>query len=170
MNSNNTFECFPLRMVAAANVVPLGIYAIGIYLMFRLGLIWGWLYLVFCFFAEIRIMMMSCRYCYYYGKLCGLGRGKLASLFLRKGDPKVFLEKKITWKDLVPDLLVALIPFLAGIYLLIAGYSWKLLILTVLLFILASFGNGFIRGNIVCKYCKQRGFGCPAEKLFRKKN
>ena len=162
------FESFPLWMVAIADAVAFGIYIIGTYIMFKLGAVFGWLYLLFCLFVEIRVMRMSCIHCYYYSKLCGLGRGKLASLFFGKGDPKKFLEKKVAWKDLIPDLLVALIPFIIGIYQLILGFNWSMLFFVILLFALASFGNGFVRGNFACKYCKQKELGCPAEKLFSK--
>lgn len=163
---NVTFDDFPLRMIIVSDTVAFGIYIIGALIMFRLGMIWGWIYIFACLVAEIRIMRMSCVHCYYYGKFCGLGKGKLAALFFSKGDPKKFLEKDIKWKDLIPDLLIALVPFFAGIFLLIAGFSWLLLLLLLALLALATAGNGFIRGSIVCKYCKQRKLGCPAERFF----
>jgi hypothetical protein len=168
MKSNKTFECFPLWMVAIVDIVAFGIYIIGAYIMFKLGLNWGWLYLLYCLIVEIRVMRISCVHCYYYGKLCGLGRGKLASLFFRKGNPKKFLEKKIIWKDLITDLLVSLVPFILGIYILFNDFSWSMLILIIILLFLTTFGNGFVRGNFACKYCKQRELGCPAERLFAK--
>jgi len=155
-------------MFALADIVALGIYIIGAYIMFKLGAVFGWLYLLFCLIVEIRVMRASCIHCYYYGKLCGLGRGKLASLFFRKGDPKKFLGKKISWKDLIPDLLVSLIPFILGIYILFNDFSWSMLLLLLILLFLTTFGNGSVRSNFACKYCKQRELGCPAEKLFAK--
>jgi hypothetical protein len=169
MRSNKIFEHFPAWMVIAADTVPLSIYFIGAYVMFTSGTLWGVLYLFYCLFFETRIMRFSCVHCYYYGKLCGLGKGKLAALFFKKGSPQRFLEKKITWKDLIPDLLVSLVPFIIGVYLLVKDLSWIMLFLIVSLFLLTTFGNGFIRGNIVCKYCKQRALGCPAEKFFAQK-
>ena len=168
MESNKTFDNFPLWMVAIADILAFVIYIIGAYIMFKFGAVFGWLYLLLCLIVEVRVMRISCIHCYYYGKLCGLGRGKLASLFFGKGDPKKFLEKTITWKDIIPDLLVSLIPFLIGIYILFNDFNWSMLILIVILLLLSTFGNGFVRTNFACKYCKQRELGCPAEKLFRK--
>ena len=168
MNSNKTFEYFPLWMVIIADIVAFGIYIIGAYIIFKFSVIGGWLYLLFCLIVEIGVMRLSCINCYYYGKLCGMGRGKLASLFFGKGDPKKFLEKKITWKSLIPDLLVSLIPFIIGIYILLNDFNWFLLILILALTFLTTFGNGFVRTNFACKYCKQKELGCPAEKLFEK--
>ena len=34
--------------------------------------------------------------------------------------------------------------------------------------ILTTIGNGFIRGTLTCKYCKQGELGCPADRLFNK--
>ena len=153
-------------MVVIADMVAFGIYIIGSYIMFHIGAIWGWLYILFCLFVEVRVMRASCMHCYYYGKWCGLGRGKLAALLFRKGDPKKFIERKITWRDLIPDVLVSLIPFALGIYLIFIGFSWLMLALILLLLFLTTFGNGSVRRNFACKYCKQRELGCPAEKLF----
>jgi hypothetical protein len=36
----------------------------------------------------------------------------------------------------------------------------------VLLAALSLGGNSFVRTRIVCKYCRQREIGCPAEKFF----
>jgi len=168
MEINKAFECFPPWMVAISDIVALGIYIIGAYIMFKLGAIWGWLYLLYCLTVEIRVMRISCIHCYYYGKLCGLGRGKLASLFFGKGVSNKFIEKKIAWKDLIPDLLVSLIPFILGIYILFIDFNWPILILILVLLFLTTFGNGFIRTNFACKHCKQRELGCPAERLFAK--
>jgi len=155
-------------MIAIYNTVSYGIYIIGIYIMFRFGAIFGWLYIFFCLCSEIRIMRMSCIHCCYYGKWCGAGKSKLAALLFKRGDPRKFIEKEITWKHLIPDMLVSLIPFVTGIYLLFVSFNWIVLVAILLLILLTTLGNAFVHGNIVCKYCKQRELGCPAEKLFSK--
>jgi hypothetical protein len=116
---------------------------------------------------EIRLLRKSCVNCYYYGKRCAFGKGKLCSLFFKKGNKEGFTGD-FTWKDLIPDMLVAIIPLLIGITRLIVGFNWLLLSLIILLFFLVSTGNGFIRGSLACKYCKQREIDCPADKMFNK--
>jgi hypothetical protein len=74
------------------------------------------------------------------------------------------------WKDIVPDFLVFMIPVLAGILLLIQEFTWIVLILIIALFLLGFLGNALVRGQLACRYCKQREIGCPAEQLFDKKN
>ena len=70
---------------------------------------------------------------------------------------------------MIPDFLVGIIPIVAGIILLIQSFSWVILGLIIVLFFLFFGGTALIRGKLVCKYCKQREIGCPAEKLFNKK-
>ncbi|MFH0832854.1 MAG: hypothetical protein V1900_03995 [Candidatus Aenigmatarchaeota archaeon] len=118
---------------------------------------------------ESNVLRRSCVNCYYYGKLCGFGKGKVCSLFFKKGNPKKFIKDKITWKDIIPDFMVFIFPLIGGIILLVRSFNWILLILIAVLLSLSFAGNAFIRGSFACKYCKQREIGCPAEKLFMKK-
>lgn len=162
-----TFENYPFWIVFVSNLVSLGIYVIGAYIMYRLGIVWLILYLAYLLVLEFRLMK-HCANCYYYGKFCAFGKGKLCSLFFRKGQ-KSFCSFKLSWKDLLPDFLVALIPLVVGIVLLILDFSWMLLLLLIILVILASAGNSFVRSSLACKFCRQREIGCPAEQLFNKK-
>jgi hypothetical protein len=164
-----TYENFPAGMVFLAVVQSILIYALGAYILFQFSVWVMVLFLVYCLLIEFKVLKHSCVNCYYYGKFCGLGRGKICSLFFKKGNPKNFCKRQISWKDLIPDFLVSIIPLIAGIILLIMGFKWHILIILILLLILAFPGTGFIRGNFACKYCKQREIACPAEKLFNKK-
>jgi len=76
----------------------------------------------------------------------------------------------MTWKDLIPDMLVAIIPLIIGVVRLIMDFNWILLFIVILLFLLVSKGNEFVRGTLACKYCKQREINCPAEKMFNKES
>jgi len=164
----SSFENFPWWMVAICNAVGLAIYAIGLYLMARLGIVWGVLYAVYCVWVEWRILSRSCRYCYYYGKRCGFGKGRVCSWFFTKGSEQTWCTKRISWRDVVPDFMVSLIPLGVGIATLIRSFSWLVLLLIVILVFLGSVGTGLVRGQLACKYCKQRELGCPAEQLFSK--
>ena len=163
-----SFENFPLWMVLVCNAVGLAIYAIGFYLMARLGIVWGVLYAAYCVWVEWRILSRSCRYCCYYGKRCGLGKGLVCSWFFTRGEERSFCERRISWRDVVPDLLVPLIPVGVGIAMLIWSFSWFVLLLVVALLLLGSVCTGLVRTQLACKYCKQRELGCPAEQLFGK--
>ena len=159
-------ENYLLRVVFVSNLVSLMIYGIGAYILFRSGIIWAVVYLIFVVIFEFRLISGHCTDCYYYGKTCAFGKGRLSSLFFKRGSPEKFTATTITWKDIVPDFLLFIIPVLAGILLLIQGFTWTILILVIALLLLGFMGNALVRGQLACKYCKQREIGCPATQLF----
>ncbi|MFA4833792.1 MAG: hypothetical protein WC619_03010 [Patescibacteria group bacterium] len=169
MEQPKTYENYPGCIIFASNFVSIATYLIGAFIMAQIGLIWLVLYLLYIAGLEIRLMKWHCTSCYYYGKYCAFGKGKISSWFFKKGDPNNFLRNKITFKDILPDFLVSIIPLIAGLVLLISNFNWLILALIILLVILASAGSGFVRKNLACKFCKQREIGCPAEQLFNKK-
>jgi hypothetical protein len=165
MKEMKFYENYPYWIIIVSNLLTLSIYTIGITIIKPLGIIWLLIYLAYIVFLEIRLLRKSCVNCYYYGKRCAFGKGKLSSLFFKKG--KGFTGN-FTWKDLIPDMLVAIIPVIIGIVRLIMDFNWILLLFVILLFLLVSKGNEFVRGSLACKYCKQREINCPADKMFNK--
>ena len=137
-------------------------------MIYKVGWIWLTVFVLYIAWLEIRLLRRSCVNCYYYGKVCAFGKGKVSCLFFKKGDTNKFKQDKITWKDMVPDVMVSLIPIVAGIVLLVTDFNWLILSMVLLLLLLSSIGNGLIRGSLACKYCKQRESGCSAEQLFNK--
>lgn len=162
------FENYPFRISCTSVILAFVIYFIGAFIMSQFGALPLVMYIVYCLWMEYRLLKFSCAHCYYYGKNCGVGRGQLCALLFKKGDPKKFSQKEITWKDLLPDLFVSFVPILFGIIFLIRDFSILILFLMVVLFFLSFMGNAIMRGQFLCPYCKQKELGCPAEKLFNK--
>ncbi len=169
MEQPKSYENYPCWIMLISNFVSIVTYLIGTFIISQIGLIWLGLYLAYIIWLEIKLMKKSCVNCYYYGKYCAFGRGKISSWLFKKSSSHKPLKNKITWKDVLPDFLVSIIPLIIGIILLVLNFNWLLLTLIVLLIILNSAGNGFVRSSLACKYCKQRKIGCPAEQLFNKK-
>lgn len=168
MAQEKSYENYPLWILLVSNLFSLIVYALGAFLMYLLGF---WLlvaYLLFIAFLEFRLLQGHCVDCYYYGKSCAFGKGRLSCLFFKKGDPNKFACMKITWKDILPDFLVSLIPMAVGVILLLREFNWLVLAAIVLLAVFGFIGSAFVRGSLACKYCKQRELGCPAEQLFAK--
>jgi hypothetical protein len=161
------YEHFPAWIVTVCNLVSWSIYAIGAYI---LGTIWIWLvipYLLYVLWLEVRLLRTGCVDCAYYGKACAFGKGKLCAMAFEQGDPQRFAARDISWAEVLPDLLVSILPMIGGIVLVVLnGWDWLIAILLVLLFALAFGGTGFVRGSFACKYCKQREIGCSAYELF----
>lgn len=164
----SSFENYPGWMVVICNAVGMAIYAIGLYLTVRLALVCGVLYAAYCVWMEWRLLSGSCRSCYYFGKRCGFGKGRVCAWLFDKAAEPTACKKPIKWQDVAPDFLVSIIPLGAGIALLVRDFSWLVLLLIVVLVALGSVGTGLVRGQLACKYCRQRELGCPAEQLFSK--
>ena len=169
MNKEKCFENYPFSIVLFSNLVSIAIYLIGAFVISKIGIIWLSLYLFFIISFEFRLIKWHCINCSYYGKVCAFGKGKISSIFFKKGNLKNFCKKQITWKDIIPDFMISLIPAIVGIIILVKDFDLIFLSLVIILLLLAFAGNGMVRSQLACKYCKQREIGCPAQKLFEKK-
>jgi len=161
-----TCERYPVGTVILANGVGLGTWAVGAYVMSGFGILWLIFYLGYCLWIEWRLLRHSCGNCYYYGRRCAFGKGELSALLFRRGNPQVFTDQRFTWKDVVPDFLVSLIPLTGGLALLIMHFDWRLVLALAAILALSSYGNALVRGKLACSRCKQRDIGCPAATLF----
>ncbi len=162
MQASERYSSYPLWIVFVSIAHAVAVYVLGAVILSSLTV---WLiapYLLLCLWLEVQVLRKSCRNCYYYGKTCGLGKGRLCALLFARGDPQRFVDRKVTWTDMVPDLLVVLLPLAGGIVSLILRFSWLYLLLLLALLVLSFLGNGLIRGSLVCKHCAQAQLGCPA--------
>ena len=163
------FENYPVRSIALSNLLSISIYSIGAFVLWTLAPIISICYLIYCAFLEIRILRRSCVDCYYYGRTCCFGKGRLSSSLFRKGEPKRFIQKQVGWFDILPDFMVTILPVIGGITSLMIDFYWLVLVSILVLLCLGFFGSALVRGSFACKYCKQRDLGCPALSLFEKR-
>jgi hypothetical protein len=159
---------YPAGIIVLTVLFSLLIYLIGPMILYQAGLVWLLLYLGYLLFLEIRLIFVHCPNCYYYNRVCAFGRGKFSGLFFKKGRTEKFSCNPFTWKGMIPDLMVFLMPVTAGIILLVLDFSGFLLMLMILFTFLNFSGNAFIRGHLACNHCKQAEMGCPALKLFNR--
>jgi hypothetical protein len=162
------YENYPARTVVLSNTLSVFIYLSGFYVMMQPGWIASLLYLLYILALEFRVVKYHCVNCFYFGKTCGFGKGKLSALFFKKGESARFCANEMTWKDMIPDILVSLIPLITGIVLLIIHFDFFVLAALILLIFLSTKGNEVIRGSYTCNHCIQKDLGCPADKLFNK--
>ena len=168
MESQKCYENYPAWIVVISNLVSLLTYFIGGLIIYQIGFFYLALYILYIFILEFRLLKGHCVNCYYYGKTCAFGKGRLSRLFFKRGDRIKFYHNNMTWKDIIPDFLVSVIPIIVGIITLIIHFNWLILSLMILLFILGFSGSAIVRSQLACKFCKQWKLGCPAEKLFEK--
>lgn len=169
MQKINTYENYPVWIVVLSNCTSIAIDLLGFLIILEIGFVFALVYLFYILFLEYRLIKNHCTDCYYLGKTCGFGKGLLSSLFFKKGENSKFCSMEMKWKDMLPDMLISLIPLIVGIVLLIIEFDFVLLVEIIFLVLLTTLGNSIIRGQFTCKFCKQSEIGCPAEKLFERK-
>ena len=162
------YDSYPARIVLVTLLHSLLTYALGAYILSGFGVVWVAPYLIYCLALRLRLVKAGCPDCWYYGKVCGLGLGWLSGRLFGPGDPRRFVSRKFTWLDLLPDMLVAIIPLVGGVVLLVMSFNWLLLGAVLALVLLAGPGNGFMHGSLLCRHCRQHDLGCPACDLFSK--
>jgi len=161
---------YPAHTIIIANILLLLVYLAGAYILFKLSVVTGILYVIFLIFIEFSIYREGCRYCYYYDGWCAFGKGKIAKIFFKKGNPKKFCEKQFSWKEFIPQILLVLIPIIVGIALLISRGFHVLTLIAVLYPVFNWFlVNPILYGKIACPHCKQGSICCPALEFFSKK-
>ena len=168
MKNTTSYENFPLWIPFIAVLISIISYGIGAIILSGLGIIFSILYILYCIAMELMIIFRSCKNCWYYGKICGLGKGKIAPLLVKKGDMTKFADRDLSMVHMIPDFLVVVLPLFGGIILLVLNFSILVLSLMVVLIVLFFGGTAFVRGTFACKYCKQKYIGCPAFDIFNK--
>jgi len=169
MKNPKIYDNYPLWIVILANIIMLAVYGAGAYIMFTLSLITGILYVAYLVFLELHYFKEGCTCCCYYGKLCAFGKGAIAAMFFKRGNPKKFSEKELSFKDFIPQILAILIPLVIGIALLISR-GFNILILMAIIYPVFSWFviNPIYYGKLACAHCKQGSICCPALKFFTK--
>ncbi len=81
METINRYDNYPARVVILSNLVSLGIYGLGFMIIYRLGLAFSFFYLIYILIFELRLIRNHCTNCYYWGKICGFGKGRVSSWF-----------------------------------------------------------------------------------------
>lgn len=169
MKEPAAFEKYPVTTVITFWLVALLNFAIGIYLLSLINIIFSLLYVIYIVAIELSVYREGCVSCWYYGKRCSSGRGVIAPHFFKKDDSKKFCERQVTWKNMLPTMLVTVIPVAAGLYLLSMGFTYLLIGLTIIPILTWFIWNPLVYGKLACPHCRQGRICCPANAFFGKK-
>ena len=166
-----TFEKYPAWMILVYYLASFSVYLAGLYLVYLIWPVFAIFLFVYIIYLEISVLREGCVRCYYYGKRCVCGKGKVAKIFMKKDEKRKFYERKITMKDMIPSFLPMIITLIAGIYLVVQGLpaiNFLVIGIAVWPLIVTFFGNPIVYGKLACPHCKQRELGCPACDFFMK--
>lgn len=110
-------------------------------------------------FAAIMLLFLLrkllCTHCYYYGKWCHIGWGKLTALIFPKGNPEEFNTG--LGQKLVPVTygLLMMVPILALVFSMLGAFTLEKLGLLIAIFAVSGY-SGFIARKNSCALCKMR--------------
>jgi hypothetical protein len=148
------YDEYPVRIVLLNLVELLALLALGLVLVAQLG--W-WAVLAVAIVGCLGLILSlayGCTRCHYYGRICGLGLGKIASLVFRQRERSEFgkaLSQTVAWT--LVGLTLAL-PLAAGLVSLTTGS--RLLGLAPLgVFLAIVFVIAFTHSRYVCGHCQQ---------------
>ena len=120
----------------------------------------AWIYLPFAFVTVfVGLRWLVCTECYYYGKWCPIGWGKLSAILFKQGNIEDF-DKSIGVK-LAPMTygLLTLVPLVCIVVSMIQDFAIPQVIVLVALLLLSAY-SGAISRRSSCKNCKMRSI-CP---------
>lgn len=148
------YDDYPVRIVLLNLVELLAALSLALVLVAQLG--W-WAVLAFAVVGCLGLMLSlayGCTRCRYYGRVCGLGLGKIASLVFRQRDQSDFgkaLSQTVAWT--LVGLTLAL-PLAAGLVSLTAG-SGLLGLAPLGVFLALVFVIAVTHSRFVCGHCRQ---------------
>lgn len=151
-------ENYPKHIIIIRWIILLSAFALGIYVLHEIHEILAIIYILYSVIALTLILPLSrCVSCFYYGKFCNTGWGKIAAYLFRKGDESKYVDH---YNYTIFLHLLWLVPLLAASLQLVRERDvFVAVILVAYLFIL--FVEKIILKKICCKRCHLREF-CPA--------
>jgi hypothetical protein len=131
-NSESNANAFSPHMgrIAYTNLPSALTYVIGTLIMFHLGLLYGFLFLIFLAVEITLFMKFACSYCALHGSVyCPSGYGLVAAKIFKGGDVSKFPKM---FKTFIPFFsIVWVIPLLGALYLLLTDFGLYYLVLTI---------------------------------------
>ncbi len=153
-------EEYPMSVVLIENLVLAIWILLGTIVILQESLIIGVFYVAGALLMILVVMRkIICTHCYYYGKRCHVGWGKISSLLFKKGNIETF--STCSGQKVAPLLfmLLALIPMLFGIGSLVRDFRIYKLVLVALL-LSAILYSTIVTRKKSCGSCKVKLI-CP---------
>jgi hypothetical protein len=149
---------YPKYVIIIRWIILTVAFALGIYILLGIKDVLGVLYVVYSLIALTLILPLSrCASCFYHGKVCNTGWGKVAAYLFPKGDESKFVAH---YSYAIFLHLLWLIPLLASFFQFVRKRDLlALIIFFSYLFILLV--ERVTLKKLACTRCHQREF-CPA--------
>lgn len=157
----NKLENYPIKIVCVSTTLTIISYLLGTFVLYVFHPVLGILFLLLAVSTIIVSMKLRCTYCYYLGKYCNFGLGKLAAIIFKKRDPTEFKNPRKVIPTAILSFGTMLVPVIAGIGLVLFDFSLINLGLLLMYILFGILPNFFVRGSF-CDKCMQGQLGCPS--------
>jgi hypothetical protein len=156
---------YPKPVIVIRWIVLAGAFGLGIYILTSIKELLGLVYVVYSLVALTLILPLSrCASCFYHGKACNTGWGKVAAYLFPKGDESKFVDN---YDYSIFIHLLWIIPLLASLFQLLRERSLLFLII-LLAYVLVLLLEKITLKKLACSRCRQREF-CPAVPFTKRK-
>jgi hypothetical protein len=160
-------ETYPIKIVCLSASLTIISYLAGAFVLYFFHPVLSGLYLILAVLTLVVSMKLRCTHCYYLGKYCNFGLGKVADIFFSKGDPEEFSNPRKVNVTATFSFGTMLIPIFVGVIIFITNINLFNLGLVVGYILIGIAPNFLVRGNF-CEKCMQGELGCPAYERMKK--
>jgi hypothetical protein len=151
-------ENYPKHVIVIRWIILLLAFGLGIYVLLEVHYVLAIIYIIYSIVALTLILPLSrCVSCFYHGKFCNTGWGKIAAYLFKKGDESKYVEH---YNYAIFLHLLWSIPLLVALLQLVRQRDILVLVVFVV-YIIVLFVEKIILKKLCCKRCHQREF-CPA--------
>jgi len=151
-------ETYPSRVIIVRWIILTVAFILGVFILSQIKPALGIIYALYALYALTLILPLSrCVNCFYYGRACNTGWGKVAAYLYGKGDESRYAEQ---YNYAVFLHLLWVVPLFASFFKLILEKSLFFLIV-FLAYSLVLWIEKVGLKKLACRKCHQREF-CPA--------
>ncbi len=158
-------DSYPLTSVTLNNLLLLLWITIGTVASYIFNPVAGIIYFLFFLITFILLKKLVCANCFYYGKWCSMGWGKLSALLFKKGKVEDFAGSPGMRIAPIVYGFLTLIPIILIIVSMIFKYEFRKIVV-LFLFLLLSFYTNFFNRKKACANCKMNML-CPGSLVKR---
>jgi hypothetical protein len=156
-NNNLATPChsrkIPLWLVLLDNIPTIFLFILGFLIINQVSTFAAVIYAVYAFFSVVWFWARICPYCHHFGTYaCPCGYGAISSKLFSRKDTSSF--QKVFRRNIFIVFPNWFVPLGIAIYLLIADYTVKVLILTIVFSIVGFIIIPLISKLVGCKNCE----------------
>ena len=156
--TENRTENYPLSWVLFENTLYIVIWILAAILLIPIKLyslpIVTTIWIIVVIFVQIILKKHNCSGCYYYGKMCHLGWGRISPLIYKKDEGNPELGKKYSVFYIISPPIILILSILSGIAYKVEIVHWYILaafiVLNVITVLLRKVGCGKCAMRLVC--------------------